>query len=160
MKIVDARNTRAINRLLTPPRGDYVSMTVYEPVGKVLAITPWNSPLSMTAQKVAPALAAGNAVIVKPSEITTLTILELGRTCVEAGLPAGTLSVLAGDRRVGEALVNHPGVDLISFTGGTEAGRAIALPAPAPEHADMALMCQAGPFLQEARFANPWLTRQ
>ena len=111
---------------LTPPRGNYVSMTVYEPVGKVLAITPWNSPLSMTAQKIAPALAAGNAVVVKPSEVTTLTILELGRICIEAGLPAGTLSVLAGDRRVGEVLVNHPGVDLISFTGGTQAGRAIA----------------------------------
>jgi acyl-CoA reductase-like NAD-dependent aldehyde dehydrogenase len=111
---------------LTPPRGDYVSMTVYEPVGKVLAITPWNSPLTLTAQKLAPALAAGNAVIVKPSEVTTLTVLELGRICIEASLPEGTLSVLAGDATVGRALIEHDAVDFISFTGGTEGGRAVA----------------------------------
>jgi acyl-CoA reductase-like NAD-dependent aldehyde dehydrogenase len=111
---------------LTPPRGDYVSMTVYEPVGRVLAITPWNSPLTLTAQKIAPALAAGNAVVVKPSEVTTLTVLELGRIVVETGLPDGTLSVLAGDAAVGKTLVEHAAVDFISFTGGTEGGRAVA----------------------------------
>jgi acyl-CoA reductase-like NAD-dependent aldehyde dehydrogenase len=68
---------------VTPPRGDYVSMTVHEPYGVVAAITPWNSPLSMEAQKVAPALAAGNAVILKPSELTPSTALELGRIAHE-----------------------------------------------------------------------------
>lgn len=111
---------------LTPPRGDYLSMAVYEPMGVVAAITPWNSPLTMEAQKVAPALAAGNAVIVKPSEVTPTAALLVARIAAEAGLPAGILNVVTGlGGEAGVALVRHPGVRMVSFTGGTETGRAI-----------------------------------
>lgn len=111
---------------VSPSRGPYISVTTYEPLGVVAAITPWNSPLTMGAQKISPALAAGNAVILKPSEITTLVSIELARTFIDAGLPEGLLSVLPGERDVGEAIVNHPDLDMVSFTGGTEAGRSIA----------------------------------
>jgi betaine-aldehyde dehydrogenase len=112
---------------VTPSRGAYVSMTVHEPYGVVAAITPWNSPLTMEAQKVAPALAAGNAVILKPSEITPSPGLELGRAALDAGLPAGILNVLPGTGvGTGAALVKHAGVRFVSFTGGTASGRRIA----------------------------------
>jgi len=112
---------------VTPPRGAYLSLTQYEPYGVVAAITPWNSPLTMEAQKVAPALAAGNAVILKPSEITSSPALELGRIALAAGVPAGILNVLTGlGATVGKYLVEHPGVRMVSFTGGTGTGRAIA----------------------------------
>jgi betaine-aldehyde dehydrogenase len=112
---------------VTPPRGAYLSMTVYEPYGVVAAITPWNSPLTMEAQKVAPALAAGNAVILKPSEVTPSTGLALGQAALDAGLPPGVLNVLPGTGVVaGDALVRHPGVRFVSFTGGTGSGRRIA----------------------------------
>ncbi len=112
---------------VTPPRGAYYSMTVYEPYGVVAAITPWNSPLTMEAQKVAPALAAGNAVILKPSEVTPSTALALGQAALDAGLPPGVLNVLPGTGAVaGDALVRHPGVKFVSFTGGTASGRRIA----------------------------------
>ena len=112
---------------VTPPRGAYVSMTVYEPYGVVAAITPWNSPLTMEAQKVAPALASGNAVILKPSEVTPSTGLALGRAALEAGIPPGILNVVLGTGMVaGDALVRHPGVKFVSFTGGTASGRRIA----------------------------------
>ncbi|KGD95878.1 aldehyde dehydrogenase [Achromobacter sp. RTa] len=112
---------------VTPPRGNYLSMTRYEPYGVVVAITPWNSPLTMEAQKVAPALAAGNAVILKPSEVTSSPALVLGRIALEAGLPPGILNVLTGlGSTVGRRLVEHPGVRMVSFTGGTGSGRAIA----------------------------------
>jgi betaine-aldehyde dehydrogenase len=112
---------------VTPARGNYLSMTAYEPYGVVAAITPWNSPLTMEAQKVAPALAAGNAVVLKPSEITPSAALELGRIALEAGLPAGLLNVLPGTGpTAGSALVEHPGVKMVSFTGGTSTGRRIA----------------------------------
>lgn len=112
---------------VTPPRGNYLSMTQYEPYGVVLAITPWNSPLTMEAQKLAPALAAGNAVILKPSEVTSAPALELGRIALAAGLPPGILNVVTGPgHSVGRRLVEHPGVRMVSFTGGTASGRAIA----------------------------------
>lgn len=112
---------------VTPPRGNYLSMTQYDPYGVVVAITPWNSPLTMEAQKIAPALAAGNAVILKPSEVTSSPALELGRIALEAGLPPGILNVLTGlGSTVGRRLVEHPGVRMVSFTGGTASGRAIA----------------------------------
>ncbi len=115
---------------LTPQRGNYLSMTSYEPYGVVAAITPWNSPLTMEAQKVAAALAAGNAVILKPSEATPSCALELGRAALDAGFPPGILNVLPGTGvQAGEALVKHPGVKMVSFTGGTESGRRIALAA-------------------------------
>ena len=112
---------------VTPARGQYLSMTVYEPYGVVAAITPWNSPLTMEAQKVAPALAAGNAVILKPSEVTPSAGLALGQAALDAGIPPGILNVLPGTGAVaGDALVRHPGVKFVSFTGGTASGRRIA----------------------------------
>ncbi len=115
---------------ITPARGNYLSMTVYEPYGVVAAITPWNSPLTMEAQKVAPALAAGNAVILKPSEVTPSAALLLGKIGLQAGLPAGVLNILTGDGvNTGKPLVEHPGVRMISFTGGTASGRAIGVAA-------------------------------
>jgi betaine-aldehyde dehydrogenase len=112
---------------VTPSRGPYWSMTVYEPVGVVAAITPWNSPLTMEAQKVAPALAAGNAVVLKPSEVTPTVGLELGRLCLEAGFPPGIVNVLAGTGvETGLPLVHHPEVRMVAFTGGTGAGREVA----------------------------------
>ena len=111
---------------LTPPRGPYLTMSVHEPIGVVGAITPWNSPIASEAQKVAPALAAGNAVVLKPAEWTPLIALALGRIVDEAGLPPGLLSVLPGRGSVvGDAIVRHPGVGKVSFTGGTSAGRTI-----------------------------------
>lgn len=112
---------------ITPARGTYLSMTLYEPYGVVAAITPWNSPLTMEAQKIAPALAAGNAVVLKPSEITPSVGLELGRAALEAGVPAGILNVVPGTGAMaGDALVRHKGIKMVSFTGGTESGRRIA----------------------------------
>jgi len=112
---------------LTPPRGDFMTMSVHEPLGVVAAITPWNSPIASDAQKIAPALAAGNAVVLKPAEVTPLASLALARICEEAGVPRGVLSVLAGKGSiVGDALVKHPLVKKIAFTGGTEVGRGIA----------------------------------
>lgn len=112
---------------VTPARGDYVSFTVLEPFGVVAAITPWNSPIMNDATKVAPALAAGNAVILKPSEDSPLLAPELVRIALAAGLPQDLLQVVQGrGAEVGAALVAHPGVRMISFTGGTFTGRAIA----------------------------------
>jgi betaine-aldehyde dehydrogenase len=112
---------------VTPSRGDYLSMTIYEPMGVVAAITPWNSPLTMEAQKIAPALAGGNAIIVKPSEVTPTAAIEVAQIALTAGLPPGILNVLTGTGRdTGVPLVRHAGVRMISFTGGTETGRAIA----------------------------------
>lgn len=112
---------------VTPPRGDYVSFTVLEPFGVVAAITPWNSPIMNDATKVAPALAAGNAVLLKPSEDSPLLAPELARIALAAGLPKDLLQVVQGrGAELGAALVAHPGVRMISFTGGTVSGRAIA----------------------------------
>jgi betaine-aldehyde dehydrogenase len=111
---------------VTPPRNDYVSFTVLEPYGVVACITPWNSPLMNDATKVAPALAAGNAVLLKPSEDSPLLAPELARIALEAGLPKDLLQVVQGrGAQIGAALVAHPGVRMISFTGGTTTGRAI-----------------------------------
>jgi acyl-CoA reductase-like NAD-dependent aldehyde dehydrogenase len=99
--------------------------TLREPVGVVAAIVPWNFPLLIASWKVAPALALGNAVILKPAEQTPLTALRLAELAKEAGLPDGALNVLTGDGRVGERLVKHPGVDKVSFTGSTEVGKKI-----------------------------------
>ncbi len=112
---------------VTPARGPYLTMSTWEPAGVVAAITPWNSPIASEAQKVAPALAAGNAVILKPAGPTPLAALELGRLCLEAGVPKGAVSVLPGaGATIGNALVEHKDVAMVSFTGGTRTGRAIA----------------------------------
>ncbi|MDJ0395036.1 aldehyde dehydrogenase [Rhodococcus sp. G-MC3] len=112
---------------LTTPRGPWMTMSTYEPMGVIGAITPWNSPIASDAQKIAPALAAGNAVVAKPPVWAPWVTLLLARLCDEAGLPAGLLSVLPGPgRTVGEALVRHPGIAKVTFTGGTTTGRHLA----------------------------------
>jgi len=97
----------------------------YEPCGVVGQIIPWNFPLLMAAWKIAPALATGNTVVLKPAEFTPLTALLLAELCQEAGLPGGVVNIVTGDGLTGEALVKHQGVDKIAFTGSTEVGRAI-----------------------------------
>ena len=97
----------------------------YEPCGVVGQIIPWNFPLLMLAWKIAPALATGNTVVLKPAEFTPLTALVFAELCQEAGLPAGVVNIVTGDGSTGEALVKHPDVDKIAFTGSTEVGRAI-----------------------------------
>jgi acyl-CoA reductase-like NAD-dependent aldehyde dehydrogenase len=112
---------------VTPSRGGYVTVARHEPLGVVGAIAPWNSPIATDAQKTAPALAAGNAVLLKPADWTPLTSLALGRLYAEAGLPAGLVSILPGPgRTTGDALVRHPLVRKVTFTGGTATGRGIA----------------------------------
>jgi aldehyde dehydrogenase (NAD+) len=97
----------------------------YAACGVVGQIIPWNFPLLMLAWKIAPALATGNTVVLKPAEFTPLTALLFGELCQEAGLPAGVVNIVTGDGSTGEALVKHPDVDKIAFTGSTEVGRAI-----------------------------------
>lgn len=112
---------------LTTPRGPWTTMSTHEPMGVIGAITPWNSPIASDAQKIAPALAAGNAVVAKPPVWAPWVTLLLARLCDDAGLPAGLLSVIPGPgRTVGEALVRHPGVAKVTFTGGTSTGRHLA----------------------------------
>ncbi|AEF40960.1 aldehyde dehydrogenase [Hoyosella subflava] len=111
---------------ITPARGNYLSMSIHEPIGVIGAITPWNSPIASEAQKVAPALAAGNAVVSKPPVWAPWISLYLARLCDEAGLPRGLFSVLPGPgRTVGDALARHPKVGKITFTGGTSTGRTL-----------------------------------
>ncbi len=110
-----------------PHRGDYFSFALHEPVGVVGAIAPWNSPISLEAQKLAPALAAGNTIVLKSSEVTPQVGLVYGRLALEAGFPPGVVNVVTGfGHTTGRALVGHPGVRLITFTGGTATGRTIA----------------------------------
>ena len=97
----------------------------YEACGVVGQIIPWNFPLLMLAWKIAPALATGNTVVLKPAEFTPLTALAFAELCQEAELPAGVVNIVTGDGTTGEALVKHPDVDKIAFTGSTEVGRAI-----------------------------------
>jgi acyl-CoA reductase-like NAD-dependent aldehyde dehydrogenase len=119
----------APERLLgqTIPVAGGVDMTFREPLGVVGLIVPWNFPLVIASWKVAPALAAGNTVVLKPAELTPLTALELESIAVEAGLPSGVLNVVAGPGSVcGKRLVEHPDVAKIAFTGSTSVGRGIA----------------------------------
>ncbi|MFF5084274.1 aldehyde dehydrogenase [Actinoplanes sp. NPDC000266] len=113
---------------LTPsdPSAPFRSVVRRAPVGVVAAIIPWNSPFSAANAKIIPALLAGNTVILKVSPENSLSMNLLAQLMVEAGLPAGVLSVLAADRETSEHLVRHPGVDKIAFTGSTRAGKRIA----------------------------------
>ena len=97
----------------------------YAACGVVGQIIPWNFPLLMLAWKIAPALATGNTVVLKPAEFTPLTALAFAEICQEIGLPPGVVNIVTGDGSTGEALVKHPDVDKIAFTGSTEVGRAI-----------------------------------
>jgi phenylacetaldehyde dehydrogenase len=106
--------------------GDALTFTLREPIGVVGAITPWNSPLPMVMLKIAPALATGCTMVLKPAELTPLTAMRLMELCQEAGVPDGVLNLVNGyGASVGAALAAHPGVDKIAFTGSTEVGRAI-----------------------------------
>src|SRR5438105_2568563 len=118
----------APERLLgdTIPVAGGVDMTFREPLGVVGTIVPWNFPLPIGGWKIAPALAAGNTVVLKPAELTPLSALELERLALEAGLPEGVFQVLVGPGRVvGERLVEHPDVAKVAFTGSTEVGKRI-----------------------------------
>src|SRR5204862_4319576 len=111
----------------TIPVAGGVGMTFREPLGVVALITPWNFPLVIASWKLAPALAAGNTVVLKPAELTPLTALEFERLAVEAGIPEGVVNVVAGPGSTcGQRLVEHPDVAKVAFTGSTEVGRTIA----------------------------------
>jgi acyl-CoA reductase-like NAD-dependent aldehyde dehydrogenase len=119
----------APERLLgdTIPVAGGVDMTFREPLGVVGLITPWNFPLPIASWKVAPALAAGNTIVLKPAELTPLTAIELERIALEAGLPEGVLNVVSGPGRVvGERIVEHPDVAKVAFTGSTAVGRRVS----------------------------------
>jgi aldehyde dehydrogenase (NAD+) len=108
------------------PFPNFMTYTVREPIGVVAAITPWNTPLGLLGWKLFPALAAGNTVVAKPSEVTPTSTLLLAELAVEAGVPAGVINVVTGLGPTGEALVRHPEVDKIAFTGSTATGLRIA----------------------------------
>src|SRR5438067_5731625 len=109
-----------------PVKGNYLTYTLREPIGVVAAIVPWNFPLLLTSWKVAPALACGNTVIIKPASQTPLTALALAEIASEAGVPPGVINVITGPgATVGQMIVEHPGIDKIAFTGDTSTGKQI-----------------------------------
>src|SRR5205814_1631259 len=110
------------------PAGDVLlNYTLRQPLGPVGSISPWNLPLYLLTWKVAPALAAGNTVVAKPSELTPMTAHLLGAICNEAGLPAGVLNIVHGlGPKAGSAMLTHPAVKAVSFTGSTRTGAHIA----------------------------------
>jgi aldehyde dehydrogenase (NAD+) len=110
---------------------DYHGYTLREPLGVCGVVIPWNVPAVLTAANVAPALAAGNTVVLKPSEVAPLVVLALAELAEEAGLPADVLRVVTGDGEAGAALAGHPGIDHVSFVGSTATGRAVAAAAAA-----------------------------
>jgi acyl-CoA reductase-like NAD-dependent aldehyde dehydrogenase len=116
----------------------YHAHTRREPIGVVAAITPWNTPLGLLGFKLFPALAAGNTIVIKPSEVTPISTLLLGKLIEEAGFPAGVVNIVTGAGATGQALVAHPLVDKIAFTGSTATGSAIAKVA-ADRHARVSL---------------------
>ena len=113
-----------------PTLPNFITYTLKAPIGVVAAITPWNTPLGLLGWKLFPALAAGNCVVVKPSEVTPTSTLMLAELAMEAGFPAGVINIVTGHGDpAGTALVNHPGVDKIAFTGSNATGRRIAVAA-------------------------------
>lgn len=109
---------------VSPETPDRLSLAVHEPLGVIAAVVPWNFPLLMAMWKIAPALAMGNSVVLKPAEQTSMTALRLGELALEAGLPAGVLNVVPGlGQETGRALGLHPDVDMIAFTGSTGVGK-------------------------------------
>ncbi|UMG94318.1 aldehyde dehydrogenase family protein [Nocardioides sp. TF02-7] len=111
---------------MSVPGREFHAYTRREPIGVVAGIVPWNFPLTMACFKVIPAITAGNTVVLKPAEQTPLSALRLGELLLEAGVPAGVVNVVPGFGDAGAALVDHPGVDKVAFTGSTEVGKKIA----------------------------------
>jgi acyl-CoA reductase-like NAD-dependent aldehyde dehydrogenase len=119
--------TKNYGETMPPPLPTYLANTVREPVGVVGAIVPWNFPLLLTSWKVAPALAAGCTIVLKPAPSTPLTALELGKIALEAGVPEGVLNIVTGStRELGQWIVEHPQIDKIAFTGSTATGKLVA----------------------------------
>ena len=120
-------HAEAIDKLnddVTPTGKDALAMIVREPVGVVGAVIPWNYPALMAAWKLGPALATGNAVVIKPASYTALSLLRIAELATEAGLPPGVLNVVTGGgSTVGQAIGRHPDIDAVAFTGSTEVGR-------------------------------------
>ena len=111
-------------RFALPVSPAFFTYTLREPLGVVGAIIPWNFPMIMVGWKAAPALAAGNTIVLKPAELTPLTAIRIAELALEAGVPPGVFNVIPGKGRIaGEALVKHPLVDKLSFTGSTEVGQ-------------------------------------
>lgn len=106
--------------------GGYTSMLRREPIGVIGAITPWNYPFMMAAWKIGPAIAAGNAIVLKPAPNTPITTIRLAEIALEAGLPEGLINIVTGGSEVGEAICTHPDIGMISFTGSTRTGRRVA----------------------------------
>jgi acyl-CoA reductase-like NAD-dependent aldehyde dehydrogenase len=124
---------------MPPTAPNFMTYTLREPIGVVAAITPWNSPLLLLGWKLFAALAAGNTVVIKPSEITPTSTLILAELAIEAGFPAGVINVVTGHGDpAGSTLVNHPGIDKIAFTGSTSTGAKIGV-AAAARHARVSL---------------------
>lgn len=129
-----ARNYRFFAGYADKPNGEVIPLdneaildyTLREPVGVVALVTAWNSPIQLLTNKLAPALAAGNTAVIKPSENASATTLEFCSLVTEAGFPPGVINVVTGDGGVGKLLTKHPGVDKVSLTGGPATGRAIA----------------------------------
>lgn len=117
---LDGKQYEAVTDL--PPGGDFTASLRYEAVGVVAAIVPWNYPLLMATWKLAPALAAGCSIVLKPSEVTPLTALQFALIVEEVGLPAGVINILTGGAETGAILSNHQDVDKITFTGSVPTG--------------------------------------
>ncbi len=118
---------------------DAINYTLRQPLGVVGCISPWNLPLYLFTWKIAPALAAGNAVVAKPSEVTPFTAWMFAQACIDAGLPPGVLNIVQGNGpNAGQALIEHAGIKAISFTGSTRTGAAIAA-AAAPKFRKLSL---------------------
>jgi succinate-semialdehyde dehydrogenase / glutarate-semialdehyde dehydrogenase len=135
-----ATKVRGTYQELPSQFGPAYGLVVRRPLGVVGAITPWNFPLTLLANKIGPALAAGNTVVAKPAETTPLTTLRVAELASQAGLPPGVLNVVTGGPETGEALVAHPGVRRVAFTGQTTTGRRIMeLAGPALKHVSLEL---------------------
>ena len=127
---------------VAPTGPDALGLIVREPIGVVGAVVPWNFPILMAAWKMAPALAAGNSVIVKPSKLTSLSVIRLAGLAAEAGLPAGVLNVVPGSGpTAGQALGRHMDVDMVTFTGSTEVGRGFLIYAAESNLKEITLEC-------------------
>ncbi|MBX7450477.1 aldehyde dehydrogenase family protein [Mycolicibacterium sp. 3033] len=140
LRYVGAEGDREAGEIYASPRAGERILVTRRPIGVVVAITPFNFPIAIPAWKIAPALVFGNTVVWKPASTVPLLALRLAHALTSAGLPPGVLNLLIGDTGIGDALVHHPGIDAITFTGSTAVGRRIAATAAArgvPTQAEM-----------------------